>query len=275
VFFVYKEILVKFEPDETAVAVVEDQQLVEIYLERCSNQRIAGNIYEGVVENVLPGMQAAFVDIGLEKNSFLYVEEAVPQRSGDVEEEGEPRKYSIGEVVKEGQEILVQVVKEPVGTKGARVTTHLTLPGRYMVLMPTVDYVGISRRIESEGERKRLKALAEEIRPEGMGLIVRTVAEGMSQDELYADVKMLVKLWKKIQSKAARSSAPQLIHKDFPALGNPTKPTSAKSFSSIKSQNSFPGSPFSAKSGTRFWEETNRVLPRPPLPPGATTTFWP
>jgi ribonuclease G len=218
VFFVYKEILVKFEPDETAVAVVEDQQLVEIYLERCSNQRIAGNIYEGVVENVLPGMQAAFVDIGLEKNSFLYVEEAVPQRSGDVEEEGEPRKYSIGEVVKEGQEILVQVVKEPVGTKGARVTTHLTLPGRYMVLMPTVDYVGISRRIESEGERKRLKALAEEIRPEGMGLIVRTVAEGMSQDELYADVKMLVKLWKKIQSKAARSSAPQLIHKDLELL---------------------------------------------------------
>lgn len=214
----YKEILIKMEPDETAVAVVEDQQLVEIYLERSSNQRIAGNIYEGVVENVLPGMQAAFVDIGLEKNSFLYVEEAAPQHTCDDEDGGEQRKYSIGEVVKEGQEILVQIVKEPVGTKGARVTTHLTLPGRYVVLMPTVDYVGISRRIEAEGERKRLKALADEIRPEGMGLIVRTVAEGMMQDELSSDVEMLVKLWKKVQYKAVKSSAPQLIHKDLELL---------------------------------------------------------
>ncbi|HHT64382.1 MAG: Rne/Rng family ribonuclease [Bacillota bacterium] len=214
----YKEILIKMEPEETVVAVVEDQQLVEIYLERCGSQRIAGNIYEGIVENVLPGMQAAFVDIGLEKNSFLYVEEAVPYRVGEEDDEGESRQYSIGEVVKEGQEVLVQVVKEPVGTKGARVTTHLTLPGRYLVLMPTVDYIGISRRIESEGERKRLKALAEEVKPEGMGLIVRTVAEGMSRDELSADVKMLVRLWKKILNKAARSSAPQLIHKDLELL---------------------------------------------------------
>lgn len=214
----YKELLIKMESDETAVAVVEDQQLVEIYLERSGNQHVAGNIYEGVVENVLPGMQAAFVDIGLEKNSFLYVEEAVPQRTGEDEDGGEPRQYSIGELLKLGQEILVQIVKEPVGTKGARVTTHLTLPGRYVVLMPTVDYVGISRRIESEGERKRLKIMAEEIKPEGMGLIVRTVAEGMSQEELISDVKMLVKLWKKIQNKAAKSSAPQLIHKDLELL---------------------------------------------------------
>lgn len=214
----YKEILIKMEPDETAVAVVEDQQLAEIYLERSSNQRIAGNIYEGIVENVLPGMQAAFVDIGLEKNSFLYVEEAVPQRTGDDEAGVEPRHYSIGEVLKEGQEVLVQIVKEPVGTKGARVTTHLTLPGRYVVLMPTVDYVGISRRIEAEAERKRLKSLADEVKPDGMGLIVRTVAEGMSKDELISDVKMLVKLWKKVQNKAAHSSAPQLIHKDLELL---------------------------------------------------------
>lgn len=125
----YKEILIKMDPDETAVAVVEDQQLVEIYLERSSNQRIAGNIYEGVVENVLPGMQAAFVDIGLEKNSFLYVEEAVPQHFGNDEDGAEQRQYSIGEVLKEGQEILVQIIKEPVGTKGASLLPTLPCPG--------------------------------------------------------------------------------------------------------------------------------------------------
>lgn len=211
---VYKEILIRVEPEETAVAVLEDQQLVEIYFERSMNQRLAGNFYKGIVENVLPGMQAAFVDIGLEKNSFLYVEEAAPQRYGDDEGEGAQQRYSIGEVLKEGQEIIVQIVKEPIGTKGARVTTHFTLPGRYVVLMPTVDYVGVSRRIESEGERERLKKLAEEIKPEGMGLIVRTVAEGMSQEEFTADIKILIKLWKKIQNKAAHTSAPQLIHKD-------------------------------------------------------------
>lgn len=210
----YKEILIKVEPEETAVAVVEDQQLVEIYLERASNQRLAGNIYKGLVENVLPGMQAAFVDIGLEKNSFLYVEEAIPQRLWE-EDEGEHHRYSIGEVLKQGQEILVQIAKEPVGTKGARVTTHLTLPGRYVVLMPTVDYIGISRRIETESERKRLKSIAEELKPQGMGLIVRTVAEGMSADEIAIDIKMLTRLWKKIQNKGAHASAPQLIHKDL------------------------------------------------------------
>jgi len=212
---VYKEILIKIEADETAVAVVEDQQLVEIYLERSSNQRLAGNIYKGVVENVLPGMQAAFVDIGLERNSFLYVEEAVPQRLAEEEEGTEPHRYTIGEVLKRDQQILVQVAKEPVGTKGARVTTHLTLPGRYVVLMPTVDYIGISRRIESETERKRLKTLAEETKPEGMGVILRTVAEGMSAEEIATDIKMLARLWRKILNKSAHASAPQLIHKDL------------------------------------------------------------
>ena len=211
----YKEILIKIEPEETAVAVVEDQQLVEIYLERASNQRLAGNIYKGLVENVLPGMQAAFVDIGLEKNSFLYVEEAIPQRLWDEDEGGEHHRYSIGEVLKKGQDVLVQIAKEPVGTKGARVTTHLTLPGRYVVLMPTVDYIGISRRIESEAERKRLKTVAEEMKPEGMGVILRTVAEGMPAEEIATDIKMLARLWKKIQNKSAHASAPQLIHKDL------------------------------------------------------------
>ncbi|NMA14166.1 MAG: Rne/Rng family ribonuclease, partial [Clostridia bacterium] len=210
----YKEILIKVEPEETAVAVVEDQQLVEIYLERAGSQRLAGNIYKGLVENVLPGMQAAFVDIGLEKNSFLYVEEAIPQRLWEEDEE-EHHPYSIGEVLKQGQEVLVQIAKEPVGTKGARVTTHLTLPGRYVVLMPTVDYIGISRRIEIESERKRLKSIAEELKPQGMGLIVRTVAEGMSAEEIAIDIKMLTRLWKKIQNRAAHGSAPQLIHKDL------------------------------------------------------------
>jgi ribonuclease G len=215
---VYKEILIKIEQEETAVAVVEDQQLAEIYFERQGGRRLAGNIYRGIVENILPGMQAAFVDIGLEKNSFLYVEEIVSQRAGEEADQSSGHNYSICELLKKGQDILVQIVKEPVGSKGARVTTHLTLPGRYVVLMPTVDYIGISRRIENEEERKRLKTLADQAKPEGMGLIIRTVAEGLTESELVQDINVMTKLWKKIQKKASSISAPNLIHKDLALL---------------------------------------------------------
>ncbi|MHB9093629.1 MAG: ribonuclease E/G, partial [Eubacteriales bacterium] len=158
-----KEILVNVREEETRVAVLEDKVVVEIYIERSLNQRLVGNIYKGKVENVLPGMQAAFVDIGLEKNAFLFVEDALPPgRTGD-EDTGSGIHPNITDVLKEGQEILVQIAKEPIGTKGARVTTHITLPGRYLVLMPTVDYVGISRRIEDEKERERLRVVAERV----------------------------------------------------------------------------------------------------------------
>lgn len=137
---------------ETRLAFLEEDELVELYIERKNQKRLVGNIYKGRVTNVLPGMQAAFVDIGLEKNSFLYVKDAIPQDSST-----EVNEVSIKEVLKAGQEIMVQVIKEPIGSKGARVTTHITLPGRYLVLMPDTDYVGISRRIGDEKERERLK----------------------------------------------------------------------------------------------------------------------
>ncbi|GAB4262872.1 Rne/Rng family ribonuclease [Thermincola ferriacetica] len=210
-----KEILVNVREEETRVAVLEDKVVVEIYIERSLNQRLVGNIYKGKVENVLPGMQAAFVDIGLEKNAFLFVEDAVPPRTTTDEEAKSHYPVNITDVLKEGQEILVQIAKEPIGTKGARVTTHITLPGRYLVLMPTVDYIGISRRIENEKERERLKALAEKVKPANMGLIVRTIAEGMDEEELVQDVTVLTKLWKKIQNRSCHGPVPNLIHKDL------------------------------------------------------------
>lgn len=213
----YQEIVIKTNYDETAVAVLEDQQLVEIHIDRGSNQPLAGNIYKGVVENVLPGMQAAFVDIGQEKNSFLYVMDALPQH---LEEQVgiDPSTCDIGQFLKTGQEITVQIVKEQAGTKGARVTTHVTLPGRYMVLMPTVAYIGVSRRIEDESERERLKALAGELVPEGMGLIVRTVAVGIGKEEMAADIASLVREWKTILSKSYKTKAPCLLRKDASLL---------------------------------------------------------
>ena len=144
-----KEIIIRSETDETLVAVMEDRRLVELYIDRADEERLTGNIYKGIVENVLPGMQAAFVDIGLTKNSFLYVREVLPKVAGEGESDD---TVTISDLLKKGQEILIQIVKEPTPTKGARVTTHLTLAGRYLVLMPTVSYIGISRRIEEEEE---------------------------------------------------------------------------------------------------------------------------
>lgn len=216
-----KEIAVDADREQTRVALLEDGRLAEIYIEKNYNQRIVGNIYKGRVANVLPGMQAAFIDIGLEKNAFLYIDDIFPDKN-TLEEEEEIienlKKISIKDVLRVGQEITVQIVKEPIGTKGARVSTHITIPGRYLVLMPTVDYIGISRRIESEGERSRLKALAEEIKPPNMGLIVRTVAEGKNREEIIHDMDFLLKLWKKIQVKKKTAAAPRLIHKDLNLL---------------------------------------------------------
>ena len=212
-----KEIVVNVDHEETRVATVDDGSLVEIAIERPTGQRVAGNIYKGRVENVLPGMQAAFVNIGLERNAFLYVDDALPIKE-DEDDLPDLRHASIGDVVKEGQEIVAQVAKEPIGTKGARVTRHLTLPGRYLVLMPGVDYVGVSRRIEDEAKRERLRKLAESIKPEGSGLIVRTVAEGAEEEELSRDVEFLARLWERIQAKAKVAGAPVVLHKDLGLL---------------------------------------------------------
>ena len=204
----FKEIIINAGEEETRVAVLENKLLVEVHIERAVGQRLVGNIFKGRIENVLPGMQAAFVDIGLEKNAFLYVEDALSA----VRTNGQ---NNITDVVKKGQEIIVQIVKEPLGTKGPRVTTHLTIPGRYAVLMPTVDNVGISRRIEAEKERERLKEFTRKVKPAGMGIIMRTMAEGLEEEELGQDINVLVKLWRKILNKAKNSSAPNLIHRDL------------------------------------------------------------
>ena len=215
-----KKIIIDIHHDQTRVAFLEDNDLVELYIEGEDNKRIAGNIYRGKVANVLPGMQAAFVDIGLEKNAFLYIGDINTDKSVfEFNDAGSNmterlRSLSICDILKEGQEITVQVLKEPIGTKGARVTTHLTLPGRYLVLMPTVNYVGVSRRIDNEEERQRLKAAAEAIKPGNMGLIVRTAAVDKEADDFNPDLDFLVRLWEKIKEREQKGRVPRLLHKD-------------------------------------------------------------
>jgi ribonuclease G len=212
-----KELLITVDADETRAVLLEDGDLAEIYVERPDAGRIVGNIYKGKVENVLPGMQAAFVQIGLERNSFLYVDDAQPGKVNDPEGETAPApkaKLTIKDLVRPGQEIVVQVAKEPIGTKGARVSRNITLPGRYMVLMPNVDYVGVSRRISEDAERERLKQLAHRVKPAGMGVIVRTVAEGAREEDLVRDLEYLARLWERLSEKAKDAPAPSPLYQD-------------------------------------------------------------
>lgn len=202
---------------QTRVAVVEDGELVELYIEDSEHTSMVGNIYLGKVVNVFPGMEAAFVDIGQEKNAFLYVGDAIIRNEfkEDSKEEAVTPSVSINDVVKVGQDILVQVVKEPIGTKGPRVTANITLPGRYAVLVPNVDYIGISRRIEDEDEKQRLKTEIEKVKPEGFGMIIRTAAEGLTESHFAEDINFLTKLWSKIKAKSEGVSAPRVIHRDL------------------------------------------------------------
>lgn len=212
------EIIVDVGNSETRVAVLEDKELAEIYIEKSDSDRLVGNIYRGKVSSVLPGMQAAFIDIGYEKNAFLYIDDAVsPKDFSDEDEEiyQEVRNCNISEILKPGQEITVQVIKEPIGTKGPRVTTNITLPGRHLVLLPNAEYIGVSRRIENEAERNKLKKIAESLKPKGMGLIVRTVSEGKSVEDFSQDLDFLLKLWKTIKQKEQRGPVPRCLHKDL------------------------------------------------------------
>ncbi len=205
---VFKELLVNYEPHESRLAILEAGQLVEFYIEHDDEDQSAGNIYKGKVENVLPGMRAAFVNLGLEKNGFLYVDDA------HAEERDHKRARPIQDVLKTGQDIVVQIVKEAIGNKGARVTTNISLPGRYLVLTPYSETIGVSRRIESERERERLRSIAERIRPKGMGLIVRTVADGSSQKALLRDLIYLRRMWTRIKHKARVMRSPALLHRE-------------------------------------------------------------
>jgi ribonuclease G len=205
---VKKEIFVAVEVGEQSVTVVEDGKPAEVYLERPGRRSIAGNVYKGVVDNVLPGMEASFVDIGLDRNGFLYVDEIVVP-----ELEGKRQSRRIQELVQRGQEVLVQAVKDPMGTKGARLTTEISLPGRFLVYTPFGEGIGISRRLE-DAERERLKTIAKELElPEG-GIIIRTAAEGASREELEGDLALLQKLWSTLKGRASRSEAPALVYQE-------------------------------------------------------------
>ena len=208
------EIFIDVGFSESRVAVIDEGELAEIYIDRQSRERIAGNIYKGRIENVLPGMQAAFVDIGFEKNAFLYVKDAIDY-GAVFHENCTKEEIPICNLLKAGDELLVQVSKEQIGSKGARVTTHITLPGRYIVLMPNVNYIGISRRIESANERDRLKGIISKLKPKNMGIIIRTEAEGKESDDFIEDIDFLIKLYAEINNDAVKSGAPRLIHKDL------------------------------------------------------------
>ncbi len=210
----HQELLVDVLEDQIIVAVVEDGVLVEVYLERELERRIVGNIYLGMVENVLPGMQAAFINLGLEKNAFLYIEDLINHRSDFQTTEGAV-DINIKDILKKGQQILVQVTKEPIKAKGARVTADITIPGRYAVLMPYVDYVGISKKIEDEAERERLKQITLQKKPENMGVIVRTVAKGIDEQDLQGDIENLKNIWDKILDKVEKKAAPKAVYKDL------------------------------------------------------------
>jgi ribonuclease G len=235
-----REIVVNSSLVETRVAVIEDGTLVELLIDDSHSQSIAGNIYKGRVLKILPGMQAAFVDVGLSRDAFLYVrdiyedmetyeellaaveEEAIEAVQDAAESDGPPAKRprrppqaSIEELIQEGQEVLVQVAREPLGTKGARITTHVSLPGRYLVYMPTESHVGVSRKIEQEAERSRLKGIIEEINVPREGIIVRTAGVGRSKAELSADLEFLRSTWRAIKTKAETLRAPALVQKDL------------------------------------------------------------
>ena len=237
-----KRIVVNVGVTETRLAVQEGSLLTELYVERTRRRSIVGNIYKGVVTNVLPGMQAAFVDVGLGKDAFLYAGDyttnlgdddaaALPEADdppdvdvqgeadADVEADPEARPPAvhhqpIEEMLHRGQEILVQVSKESLGTKGARITSFISLPGRYIVYMPQARHVGVSRRIHDEVERERLRGIVKTLRPPGGGFIVRTVAEGKGADELAADIELLGRLWSQIHGRFEAARAPARLHEE-------------------------------------------------------------
>jgi ribonuclease G len=219
------EILINVRPNLTRVAYLEDGILADLKMERGSSPTMVGSIYKGRVARVLPGMQAAFIDIGLDRSAFLYVGdvrsdiETIPhvlldEDAPPMEETSEAQTGAIQDLLRPGQLIMVQVAKDPLGTKGARVTTHLSLAGRHVVFMPTLKHVGISRRIESALERERLRKIVDELKPKG-GLIIRTVCEGASKESLDSDLDYLYRLWSDVEKSYEKKKAPGLVYSEM------------------------------------------------------------
>ncbi len=223
------EIAISIAREETRVAVLDNGVVTDLYGDRAKHKDFVGNIYKGLVAKVLPGMQAAFVDIGMEKAAFMHVSDlSMETEPGDTLVDGDdedresempkPRRQSskpIEQLISEGQELMVQISKGPIGTKGPRVTTYVSLPGRYLVFMPSVEHIGVSRRIPRDEERARLKDIMKRVRRPGCGYIVRTVSEGVKEDELRSDVDFLHVLWQDILTKREQPGVPALLHKDL------------------------------------------------------------
>lgn len=218
-----KEIIINSTNEDTRIALLENGKLVELFVERPDNERLVGDIYKGKIRKVVKGMQAAFIDIGFDHDGFLHFSDMgsdVSQLFGDIDLEsieGNGKKQDIdpADLLTTGQEVLVQIIKEPISNKGPRVTTEITIPGRFLVLLPNQQRIGVSRKITSARERRRLKQLARKLLPKNFGLIIRTVSEGKSEEVLKQDLQKLLKTWNKIQNKIHNSRAPLLIFKDL------------------------------------------------------------
>jgi ribonuclease G len=229
----YNYLLINATPYEIRIALVEHGNLVEFYQERPVEKGLVGNIYQGRVVRVLPGMQAAFVDLGLERTGFLYVDDvrtdnkhfedrmikngcqSCCEDAPDVVHEGLAPQVNIEDLLTEGQAVMVQICKEPLGTKGARLTCNITLPCRNLVYMPTTDHIGISRKVVDDEDRQRLREEIENLRPQDAGFIVRTVAESASREDLEADMEFLLHLWGEIKDRASRASVPNMVYEDL------------------------------------------------------------
>ncbi|OQY30225.1 MAG: hypothetical protein B6244_01290 [Candidatus Cloacimonetes bacterium 4572_55] len=222
----YREIIINSTKNETRIAILEDGQFVELMTERATNQRMVGNIYKGVVSAVKPGIQAAFVDIGLKKSGFLSATEIGnlyrdPDDKGGSPQQHPPPKTGnqripIQKALRKGQNVLVQVLKEPIGAKGARLTADLSLAGRFVVLMPGSNHIAISRKISDRGERRRLKNLAKRMKPDNVGLIIRTVSKKISSEDLESDIASLLELWNSIKKKMNKyKKVPVRLHKEM------------------------------------------------------------
>ena len=215
-----EELLINITPQEVRIAYIENGVLQEVHIERSSKRGIVGNVYRGKVSRVLPGMQAAFIDAGLDRTAFLHASDIVRQIDEDEPPRGPKTENQIVDLLKEGQDVVVQVIKDPIGTKGARLTTQISIPSRFLVFMPGANHIGISQKIDDPDERQRLKDIiqshAQEYKPGGY--IVRTVAEGVSEEALVKDILFLQKLWTAIDDKQKTESADRLLHEDLPLV---------------------------------------------------------
>jgi ribonuclease G len=279
-----KEMIIASNGHETRVAILEDDLVAEIFVERERNRGVVGNVYKGRVSKVLPGMQSAFIDLGLERDGFLYVsdvlstEEAFAKFSGDDEDEeepngnkgdGEPRGPSsrreqrekaqeqrIEDLLKEGQEILVQVAKEPLGTKGARLTSHVTLPGRFLVFMPTVDHIGVSRKIASRDERQRLRGIVREFREQhnfGGGVIIRTAASERSKEDILADLQYFHRIWTDMRQRMDSHRAPAVVYREPSLVAKLLRDLLTDDYTAIRIDN--------AQEHQRVEEFISRIMP--------------